>query len=608
VWRQVLAVHLIYTGLGIILFAPLLGVLGQLLLKLSGKPALADTDLLFFVLSPVGAFAFGLFAVVSIVIIVFEFTSLMAVGVVCNSGRSIDVTSALGFSFASAKRTFHFAAWLLLRLLVIVAPFLLAAVAVFFSLLSDYDINYYLAVRPTEFWAAAIILGALAVAMVGLLVYRLVNWALALPLMLFANTPPKESFSASSILTRKSNGTILITLIIWTAAMLLLGAVVAVAMRILAGALTPQFMESVAMLAVVFGALSVVWLLASVLTGALAAGSLAVLLVALADMLVPWFCDVDLQPGIQGRHLPAKKTRRWLVAGLAVTIAAAFAFGSIMLNEIEIDDDVQIIAHRGASGAAPENTLASVRQALQDGTDWVEIDVQETADGEIVVVHDSDLMKLAGVNLRIWDATLQQLAEIDVGSSFGPEFSAERVPTLKEVLAEVKGRSGLMIELKYYGHDQQLEQRVINLVEATGMRDDTVIMSLQYAGIQKVRELRPDWKVGLLSARAIGDLTRLDADFLAVNRALARPVLINAAHEAGKELFVWTVNDVLAMSQMISLGVDGLITDEPLLVRKVLMMRAELSPVERLMLHMAPLLGIESPSLNLESDDAESEN
>ena len=135
-----------------------------------------------------------------------------------------------------------------------------------------------------------------------------------------------------------------------------------------------------------------------------------------------------------------------------------------------------------------------------------------------------------------------------------------------------------------------------------------MIMSLEYAGIQKVQALRPDWKTGLLSARAIGDLTRLDVDFLAVNMAMARPALIKAAHEAGKGLFVWTINDALAMSQMMSLGVDGIITDEPLLGREVLTMRAKLGSAQRLLLHIAPLLGVDPPSLNIESNDAGSDD
>jgi len=327
------------------------------------------------------------------------------------------------------------------------------------------------------------------------------------------------------------------------------------------------------------------------------------LLAALAHRLEPQFSSINLQSNSQRGFSPLTLSRRRLTLLFIAAVVTAGAIGAVLLDEISVPDDVMVIAHRGASATAPENTLASIRQAIADGADWVEIDVQETADGEVVVIHDSDFMKLAGVNLRVWEAGMEQIAGIDVGGWFAPEFTEERVPRLADVLSEVKGRSKLIVELKYYGHDQQLEQRVIDLIEAADMQGDTMIMSLEYAGIQKVRVLRPDWKIGLLSARAIGDLTRLDVDFLAVNMAMARSSLIKMAHGAGKELFVWTVNDTLTMSQMMSLGVDGIITDKPLRAREVLEKRADMNSAQRLLLHLAPMLGIKVKSLMIEPND-----
>jgi glycerophosphoryl diester phosphodiesterase len=472
-----------------------------------------------------------------------------------------------------------------------------------YLLISDHDINYYLSVQPPVFWAAAIVIGILLVAMSVRLVRRLVRWSLALPLVLFADALPAQSFAASEKLTQKSAALVFWALVVWGAATLLLGVMVTVAVQFLAANLVPLFIDSVTFLAILFGLLTALWSIASVLVTALAAGSLSMLLTILAQALEPRINAIDLQPERQSTVRPKKVTRRLYLVVLVTMVGAAAFLGSMLLDEINIADDAKIIAHRGASGAAPENTMAAIRRAIADGADWIEIDVQETADGEVVVIHDSDFMKLAGVNLKVWDATMEQLAEIDIGGWFAPEFADERVPTLAAVLAEVKGRSRLIVELKYYGHDQQLEQRVIDLIEAADMQDDTMLMSLEYAGIQKVRALRPDWKVGLLSARAVGDLTRLDADFLAVNMALARSALIKAAHAAGKELYVWTINDALSMSQMMSLGVDGVITDEPLLGREVLTARSELSSAQRLLLHMAPLFGLEAPSLSMESND-----
>jgi glycerophosphoryl diester phosphodiesterase len=517
----------------------------------------------------------------------------------------MEVIDSLAFSLSKIKHIFQFATLLVIRLIIIVAPFVLAGGVVAYFLLTEYDINYYLAVQPPSFRVAAIIIGVIFLLMAGLLLRRLISWSLALPLVLFVDISPARSFSVSANLTQQDSRIILRTFIVWIAATLLLGVVTTVVVQFLAQVLVPVFINSVISLAILFGLLTAGWTTVNVLVTALVAGGFAQILVVLAHRLEPQFRVPDQQSRPQRTVTLAKRSRYRLALGLIVTAAVAIFIGYSLLSEIRVIDDAQIIAHRGASGAAPENTLSSIRQAMADGADWVEIDVQETADGEVVVIHDSDFMKLAGVNRSVSEATMEQIANIDIGSWFAPEYADERVPRLADVLAEVKGRGKLIVELKYYGHDQQLEQRVIDLIEAAGMQDDTMIMSLKYTGIKKVRMLRPDWTIGLLSARAIGDLTRLDADFLAVNLALARPALIESAHAAGKNFYVWTVNDALAMSQMVSLGVDGIITDEPALGREVLAARAELSSSERLLLHMAPLFGIEAPSLSIESNDAE---
>lgn len=606
-WRQILGVHLIYTGLGIILFAPLLGALGQMLLKLSAKPALADMDLLLFALSPTGIIVFVLFATVSVVISAFELSSLMAIGVAGASGKSMNMVSTITFSLSRVRQIFQFAAWLLLKIMMTAAPFLLTGALVAYLLITDYDINYYLVVQPLEFWLAVIIIGMILVMMLALLVRRLVSWSLALPLLLFIGTAPALSFAASEKLTQHSSGMILRVLIAWSVATLLLGIVSTGAVQLLATILAPLFMDSVTFLAILFGLLAILWLLISMLVTALATGSLALFLAALSHRLEPQLHAFNMLPGQLPMFSLVIQKRNWFIVVLIAAVGISTFLGFILLDKIRMPDNAQLIAHRGAAGAAPENTLSAIRQAITDGADWIEIDVQETADGEVVVFHDRDFMKLAGIDLKVWEANLEQLRDIDIGAWFAPEFAGERVPTLAAVLAEVKGRSQLLVELKYYGHDQQLEQRVIDLIEAAEMQEDTMIMSLEYAGIQKVRALRPNWKVGLLSARAIGDLTRLDVDFLAVNLALARSALLQAAHAAGKALYVWTVNDALAMSQMMSLGVDGIITDEPLLGREVLTMRANLSSVARLLLYVAPLFGLEAPSLSMISNDAKAD-
>jgi len=293
----------------------------------------------------------------------------------------------------------------------------------------------------------------------------------------------------------------------------------------------------------------------------------------------------EVQPSALNLTLPR------VAMALVIGVVVAGLTGASLLGDIQTEDEFTIVAHRGAAGKAPENTLAAIQQAIEDNADWVEIDVQETADGKVVVIHDSDFMKLAGNEIKVWDATLAQMRDIDIGSWYDPSFSGERVPTLQKVLETARGKAKVVIELKYYGHDRKLEQGVVDIVEAAGMVNETAIMSLNYDAVRKIRVLRPDWKIGLLSATAIGDLSNLDTDFLAVATGMVSAGFVRRAHEAGKQVFAWTVNDPVSMSSMMSLGVDGIITDEPEMARKVLADRAELSSVERLLIHTALLFG-----------------
>ena len=151
------------------------------------------------------------------------------------------------------------------------------------------------------------------------------------------------------------------------------------------------------------------------------------------------------------------------MAALAAS-AIVFVVSGFDLTSHEVTDSVEVIGHRGAAGKRPENTMAAFEKAIEDGADWIELDVQESADGEVIVVHDSDFMKLAGHRLKVWDATAEMLADIDIGSWFSPEYADQRTPTLREALLLAKGTpAGVLIELKYYGHDETLEERVAAL-------------------------------------------------------------------------------------------------------------------------------------------------
>jgi glycerophosphoryl diester phosphodiesterase len=305
--------------------------------------------------------------------------------------------------------------------------------------------------------------------------------------------------------------------------------------------------------------------------------------------------------GRTAKRIPAKG----LLAGAAAAFTLATVAATLIASNLETDEAPLVIAHRGASSKAPENTMAAIRGAIADRADFVEIDVQETADGEVVVFHDSDFMKTAANPLKIWEATHTELQKIDIGTSFDPAFANERVPTLDEVLSECKGRIKVMIELKYYGHDVALEQRVIDIVERHDMSKDVAIMSLKAGKVAKTRALRPNWTCGLLTSVQLGNISQFDVDFLAVNAARASRRFVHQSQKGGRDLYVWTVNDPLAMSSMMGRGVNGIITDKPALARRVREIRAGMNPFERFLITLGTEVGILSlPNKILKEQDA----
>lgn len=595
VWRlrwRFLTTHVAMTLIAAAILSPLIAAMTRFAVGLSGAPALADQDIARFLLSPAGLACAIVLASVLIVVVVLETAVLMRIHMADRQGARGGVLRGLAAVIRRLPKLLGFAALLVTRILIVALPFLALAAFVAWRYLSGHDINYFLSTRPPEFIYSAILIAVIAAVMGGVLLERLVSWSMALPGLLFSGFSASGAFRASRDLTRGHRVRIALLLIAWGAASLAIGAVVAAT-----AAAAAHFVGSFSglgfgvVVALLLGVLFL-WFLVNLVATTLTSGSLAVLL---ADQLTT--CGAEITAAFDAEDAEIDRSAgRFRVAVVAVGVGAvaAFAGGLSVLADAPTGGQVEIIAHRGAAGSRPENTLASVRKAIEDGADWVEIDVQETADGEVVVFHDSDFMKVAGVDLKIWDATMADLAAIDIGSWFAPEYAGERTPTLRAVLEEAKTKGArALIELKYYGHDERLEERVARIVEDTGMIESVAVMSLDYPAVRKMKALRPDWRVGLLAATAIGDLTQLDADFLAVSKGLAGVDLIRKARAAGLDVYVWTINDPVTMSRMISRGVAGLITDEPGLAREVISDRINLGPAEQLLIVASDVLGLD---------------
>ncbi len=248
------------------------------------------------------------------------------------------------------------------------------------------------------------------------------------------------------------------------------------------------------------------------------------------------------------------------------------------------------VAHRGASAYAPENTLAAVDAAHALGIEWVENDVQRTKDGELVVLHDDNLARTTNVEQlfpdrapwKVADFTAAEIARLDAGSWFAPRFAGQRVPTLEQYLRRLD-RTGqnLLLEIKkpelYPGIEAEIlrELRQEGWLDRRHVRDKLIVQSFGADSVRTVHRLAPDVKTGFLGTPAVGDLPRyaqfadqINPPHTALSAEYVREVhALKGPHGKPLEVFTWTVNDAETARRVAGMGVDGIISNNPDVIR-----------------------------------------
>ncbi|MBQ9768553.1 MAG: glycerophosphoryl diester phosphodiesterase membrane domain-containing protein [Lachnospiraceae bacterium] len=252
-----------------------------------------------------------------------------------------------------------------------------------------------------------------------------------------------------------------------------------------------------------------------------------------------------------------------------VSVETVFFFRSGNILFAETLDTLCITAHRGASDAAPENTLAAVSLAVEEGADYVEIDVRMTADGVPVLLHDQALFRTTRVLDDIENVTYAEVSEYDAGSSFSEAFAGEKVPSLEEVLERFGGEIGFNIELKSRG-DRELAKQVVELVERYHLEESCVITSASYEQLMWAKEENSELKTGYILSFVYGNFYESEAaDFFSLRSDFVSESLVEKIHSVGKEIHVWTVNKESELLRMKTIGVDNIITDKPAFAREV---------------------------------------
>lgn len=234
-----------------------------------------------------------------------------------------------------------------------------------------------------------------------------------------------------------------------------------------------------------------------------------------------------------------------------------------------------IFAHRGASAVAPENTLAAFRRALEMGADGVELDVHLSADGVPVVMHDARVEATTDGTGSLVDLSLKELKSLDAGSWFAEDFAGEQIPTLEEVLADVGNSLLINIELKpAFSKRKGLEAAVADVVQRVGVSERVWFSSFVPYSLYRMRNLLPGVPCGFLygGSSLFSWLFKSFTPFEAVHpeARLVTPALVRRAHKRGLRVITWTVDDADQARLFARWGVDGLITNNPAQLLRVL--------------------------------------
>jgi glycerophosphoryl diester phosphodiesterase len=246
-------------------------------------------------------------------------------------------------------------------------------------------------------------------------------------------------------------------------------------------------------------------------------------------------------------------------------------------QELVSSDRVLVIAHRGASAVAPENTLPAFEKANQIGVDLVELDYYHTSDGVPVVFHDKDLKRTTNARavlgndaLAIRQLTLEQSRKLDVGAWFGPQFRGVRMPTLEESLDVIQTGSMTLVERK-----EGDAATCIALLERKKLLDDVVVQAFDWAFLAECRRLAPNLVLGALGEKEItpqklAELDRLDVQAVGWNYKQLTPQTIDALRGPGRKVWAYTVDDDQRARELIAAGIDAIITNDPEKIKAII--------------------------------------
>ncbi len=563
--KSLIIFELLFKLLSLFIFTPLFINLFNLIMKVTGYKYLTIENLPKFLLNPITILLIVILLLFMMVYTMFDITTLIIILDKSYHKEKVKVIDAVRTSIDKCKNLFHIKNILLAIFVLFIIPFLHIGVAS--SFVTTIKIPEFI----YDFIIKNKVLFSLFSILVIFLIFLFLKWIYSLHYFILEDVSFKEARKRSSKLSKNNYLKDLLTLVI-VQFLSTIFYFIFVALGILVIFIFNKLFGNITIINSILTTIIWLFIAFSFICYTLLATPISYAIISSLYYLHKTKNKEEIKSikiNVTNKYLKINNIlkRVGIVLGIiAIVIGSAFTYGlykgKYNLN-IEYVRTIEVTAHRGASVMYPENTMSAFIGAKELGADWIELDVQQTKDGKIVVMHDTNLKRTTGVNKDTIELNYDEIKDLDAGSFFDKKYKNEHIPLLEDVIKWAKNNNmKLNIELKPTGKETDFEKSVIDIILDNDYISDSVITSQVYSVLENVKKYNKNIETVYVMSIAIGDITRLkEADHFSVEASNINKSLVKKVHNEGKELYAWTVNSLDNINKMIDLKVDNIITD-----------------------------------------------
>ena len=571
-WKSLLGFELLYKLLGGAIVVPGIYQLSQLIMKIMGYHYLTLENLKRFLRNPFTLVVFIGVLLAVCLYLMFDASALLFLAAHSWEQEKVTVLQTSRFAYRNMKRVFQKENRKIIREQMILFPYLSAGVIM--NILATVTLPNFI---KSGFYFAryGLILGGIILTLIG--VWRL-QYIFTFPYFTLESCRYKEAREKSRELSRKNkwkDGIVLVSVqLLFYASYFVLVAIGILVVLAVAKVFSQLRILNYVYTSAVWGLLEAIMLIVTAVGTPIGYITISCLYFLHKETNVEPVChkNIDIQP-VDAKSRKKVRLTEGIVLITALSVCTMLIYNSAtehMNPQVEYLRTIEVTAHRGASAFYPENTMSAFEGAIEFGADWIELDVQQSKDRELFVMHDHSFYRTTGLRDFSWNLTFDEIEQLDAGSFFSDTFAGEKIPSLREVIELAKeNHVRLNIEIKPSVNDVEIEKAVVDLIREMEFADSCVVSSQMYSSLQKIKDYDPEISTLYVMSLAYGNINRLKAaDNFSMEAGNVTPSMVSRIHNAGKQIFVWTVNNRKIINRMIDLNVDNIITDRVSLVQE----------------------------------------